>query len=592
MNAEFGRLRECGYFWKFVGKACSKIDAAIAFSLDSHIMSAYSYLMKYYITGDRISLFGYSRGGFTARVLAGMLDRVGLLNAGLEEMVSTAWEIHRVWENDGQPTGICESNATAYEFKKTFSRKDIEINFMGLWDCVNSVGIIRDRLFPYTSNPQNVRHIRHAISTDERRGKFKQNLFYFSRGTISNYFNSSAKLGSDILTRPINCDCLEARSNQHRDTCIQLPDEDCVTRLNISMSPNNHKILDNIDIIELLFAGDHGDVGSGWPDTILGHNLSNIPLKWILSFAIEFGVIFQKGAIHGFASKYSNFESLISCNHDNLCLSIKHSKNHIKPDKELPKWDQFLIKLKMKFMLEDGEMLGDDVNFDLNACKTLFPKSTNGVDLFPNPERKLRDPKCLYCTHDNSNPIITANGFDCRGNEKFYKAFFWWIIEVLPIGIFKEDKRGKWKQDYFPNFGSSRRFDDNMKLHWSVLWRMQFINDYNPKNLPPQIYQLFKSLRQFSGVEYDDVCCNNETGSSTMNIHGVDDGRSSNLIANDSLIDSYSRGIRTDIKKLTQSADVESHRSSAQIETPEYLFIDWNIIPDDLGRWLNEYPEI
>ncbi|GME94318.1 unnamed protein product [[Candida] boidinii] len=598
MNAEFGRLREYGYFWKFVGKACSKIDAATAFSLDSHIMSAYSYLMKYYIKGDHISLFGFSRGGFTARVLAGMLDRVGLLNAGLEEMVPTAWEIHKVWENDGQPTGVCESNATAYEFKKTFSRKDIEIDFMGLWDCVNSVGILRDRLFPYTSNPQNVRHIRHAISIDERRGKFKQNMFYTSRQIPSNYFNSSTKVGSDILVKPINCECLDARFNQHRDSCIQLPDADRVTRLNISMSPNNHKTINNIDIIELLFAGDHGDVGSGWPDTILGHNLSNLPLKWILSFAIEFGVIFQKGAIHEFASKYSNFESLISCNHDNLCLSIEHSVNHINPDKKLPEWDQFLIKLKMKFMLENGEMLDDNGNFDLDACKYLFPKITNGVDLFPTPERNIRDPKCIDRTPDNGNSIIPENGFDCRGNEKFCKALFWWIIEVLPIGLFTEDERGKWKQDYFPNFGNKRKFKEDTKVHWSVLWRMQFIKDYNPENLPSQIYNLLKELRQFSDVEYDDSCRNNETGRSSIDTHRDGDehngncDRSSNLITNDSLIESYSRAVNTNIKNLTLSADVDCDSSSPETETSTYHFIDWNIIPDDLSSWLNKYPDI
>ena len=48
---------------------------------------------------------------------------------------------------------------------------------MGLWDSVNSVGILWDRMFPYTIKTANVDHIRHAISIDEKRSKYKQQLF-------------------------------------------------------------------------------------------------------------------------------------------------------------------------------------------------------------------------------------------------------------------------------------------------------------------------------------------------------------------------------------------------------------------------------
>ncbi len=46
----------------------------------------------------------YSRGAFTARILAGMIERVGLLTIGLEELVPTAWKIYQSWEYAGQPS--------------------------------------------------------------------------------------------------------------------------------------------------------------------------------------------------------------------------------------------------------------------------------------------------------------------------------------------------------------------------------------------------------------------------------------------------------------------------------------------------------
>ena len=42
--------------------------------------------MRYYKPGDRIYIFGFSRGAFTARFLARMIAEVGLLSKGNEEM--------------------------------------------------------------------------------------------------------------------------------------------------------------------------------------------------------------------------------------------------------------------------------------------------------------------------------------------------------------------------------------------------------------------------------------------------------------------------------------------------------------------------
>lgn len=97
--------------------------------------------MQNYREGDRICLFGFSRGAYTARALAGMLHKVcflicssclivtpffkvGLLPAGNEEQLPFAWKTYK----DGSKSGI----AHAKEFKKTFSRR-VEIAFVGVW---------------------------------------------------------------------------------------------------------------------------------------------------------------------------------------------------------------------------------------------------------------------------------------------------------------------------------------------------------------------------------------------------------------------------------------------------------------------------
>lgn len=51
-------------------------------NFDAFVCDAYKYLMDFYRPGDKIYLFGFSRGAYTARALAGMIQRVGLLNPG------------------------------------------------------------------------------------------------------------------------------------------------------------------------------------------------------------------------------------------------------------------------------------------------------------------------------------------------------------------------------------------------------------------------------------------------------------------------------------------------------------------------------
>ena len=61
-------------------------DSAIGTSFDEHVMGAYKFLMQAYTSDEDIFFFGFSRGAYVARFLAEMIDHVGLLSAGNEEM--------------------------------------------------------------------------------------------------------------------------------------------------------------------------------------------------------------------------------------------------------------------------------------------------------------------------------------------------------------------------------------------------------------------------------------------------------------------------------------------------------------------------
>lgn len=81
---------------------------------------------------------------------------------------------------------------------------------MGLWDSINSVGIFYDKMFPHASSTGSIRHIRHAISIDERRGKFKQypfsELYYTFAGKYNNTTPNTSE--SSLSTNSANEDKL------------------------------------------------------------------------------------------------------------------------------------------------------------------------------------------------------------------------------------------------------------------------------------------------------------------------------------------------------------------------------------------------
>jgi len=155
-------------FWGRVKRWFVKqIDLATAWFLSEHVTDAYRFLMRYYQDGDHIYIVGFSRGAYTARALAGMLHKVGLLTQGNDELIQFAWDEYKNQTD----------KKVALGFKNTFSRP-VRIHFLGLWDTVSSVGWAWDpKHLLYTQNNPSVEIVRHAVALDEHRAYFVQNLW-------------------------------------------------------------------------------------------------------------------------------------------------------------------------------------------------------------------------------------------------------------------------------------------------------------------------------------------------------------------------------------------------------------------------------
>ena len=139
------------------------LKQATGIGMRQNVEDAYVYLMNQFEPGDRIFLFGFSRGAYTVRSLAGMLHKVGLFQAGNMNLVPYAW---KMYDKDER---LCQ------EFKETCSRI-CKPHFIGVWDTVGSVFGKRKRFLDPTLNAD-VTYGLHAVAIDEKRKKFPVSLW-------------------------------------------------------------------------------------------------------------------------------------------------------------------------------------------------------------------------------------------------------------------------------------------------------------------------------------------------------------------------------------------------------------------------------
>lgn len=117
------------YYHPGVGTDGSKLDrlrgGGMGTGLAKNIKSAYAWLARHHRAGDPIYLFGFSRGAYTVRSLAGMLRACGLLELAAPPTKADWAEIDRLYDEcyrpDGDPT-----------HKPNHAVVDVE--FLGVWD--------------------------------------------------------------------------------------------------------------------------------------------------------------------------------------------------------------------------------------------------------------------------------------------------------------------------------------------------------------------------------------------------------------------------------------------------------------------------
>jgi uncharacterized protein (DUF2235 family) len=178
-----GTLPEPGLLAHVASRLSELVGLAFGVGLVGKIERAYAFLMRNWQPGDRVFLFGFSRGAYTARALAGLLHMFGLLRPSHENLLPYVMRLFRSSRRieDKKKAKIWRLSA---QFRNTFAcdagveHRRFRVHFVGVWDTVSSVGWIWDPVkFVHTAANPSIATVRHAVSIDERRSFFRQNLF-------------------------------------------------------------------------------------------------------------------------------------------------------------------------------------------------------------------------------------------------------------------------------------------------------------------------------------------------------------------------------------------------------------------------------
>ena len=207
-----------------------KLGQAFGSGMRKNLEEAYTFLINNWNPGDGIYIFGFSRGAYTARAVAGLLRTVGIMRPGADNLVryavanyarrSSKWQRNE-WMQSGQFGSLMA--------QRVDGKVTVPVEYLGIWDTVKAPGLLRRSMtWPWTRQLPNVKAGRHAVSIDEKRRPFRE------------YLVDKDKAGDRIE--------------------------------------------------EVWFAGIHSDVGGSYMDP---PSLGDITLNWIVQGAKDAGLIFD-----------------------------------------------------------------------------------------------------------------------------------------------------------------------------------------------------------------------------------------------------------------------------------------------------------
>ena len=163
---------------------------AFGFGISDNIKDGYQFICSNYQPGDEIYLFGFSRGAYTARSLAGLIHNLGILHRAHFELIDAVYDHYRDKSDEWHPDP--HIGIKTKEFREKYTYGGEKIHFLGVWDTVGALGApygvllgwLIDKIykcrFHDTKLSSTIESAYHALSKDEKRWPFRPTLWELS----------------------------------------------------------------------------------------------------------------------------------------------------------------------------------------------------------------------------------------------------------------------------------------------------------------------------------------------------------------------------------------------------------------------------
>lgn len=201
------------YYSKGVGTQIGTklLGGAVGYGIDQGVIDAYEWLIENYNPDDKLYIFGFSRGAYTARSLSGLISKCGLLDRGAPLSVRELYNRYRNQDIKGKKTVakrtirqlIVDINAMKdaanldqqEKWMLKYCQKP-DIYFLGVWDTVGALGIklpfgdipyIGSGYYKFLETDIRItnKNVYHALAIDEHRKKFAPTLITKPKGNLA-----------------------------------------------------------------------------------------------------------------------------------------------------------------------------------------------------------------------------------------------------------------------------------------------------------------------------------------------------------------------------------------------------------------------
>jgi hypothetical protein len=376
-----------------------------------------------------------------------MIHKVGLLPASNGSQINFAYDFYKDDSDNGA--------YLAEEFKRTFCT-EVSVYFLGLFDCVASVGFFPRKL-PFSKKATNtVHYFRHAMALDEHRAKFK--VCHWQQDQPDSTSELKRRETVDFtpgarLRRRLRVE----RRKHHKTPGGMQPngtskkkktgdtneDEDAWDAKFVAQEKENKRYQDfDTDALEVWFMGAHADIGGGAVVNESRHMLSRVPLRWMIRqcFECNTGILFNVARLAEQGIDVTNLwpkyrKPTVPTKGPSPALMTKYEKKTLAP-----------VQRRSTFLpigSENNTIEGAPTDADLNY---VLPSESDEdhFDAMEEPHDQLVDAKS------------------------------WWILELWPVKIrvLSGDKEG-WEKRVRLNLGRYRAIrQSEPNMHWTVQKRI------------------------------------------------------------------------------------------------------------------------